>query len=84
MEMTESQLIAEIQNYSDQLQNPLELADCMAALRERLTKLSARAKAPEDSADRRTARRVLNNVFSDPSGREDPDYRKLLDEVRFN
>lgn len=81
-EMNEGQMSAEILNFSDQLGNPLERTYCLAALRERLTKLSDQAKGPEDSAQRRMARRVLKGVIADNAGRADPDYRKLLDEVR--
>ncbi len=81
-EMNEGQMVAEIANYSDQLGNPAEREQCMAALRERLTKLGEDAKAPEDSAQRRMARRVIRGVIADNAGRPDPEYRKLLEEVR--
>jgi dienelactone hydrolase len=82
VEMNESTLNGEIQNYSDQLTNPLERAECLEALRVRLTKLSEQAKAPEDTPERRMARRVLKGVLADSTGQNDPDYKKLLEEVK--
>jgi len=81
-EMNEGTLGAEIQNFSEQLDNPAERAECLAELRVRLTKLGEQAKAPEDSAQRRMARRVIRGVMADNAGRSDADFRKLLDEVK--
>ncbi len=81
-EMNEGTLNAEIQNFSEQLDNPLERAECLAELRTRLTKLGTQAKAPQDSAERRMARRVIRGVITDNAGRKDADFQKLLDEVK--
>lgn len=81
-EMNEGTLNAEILNYSDQLDNPAEKADCLAALREILTKLGEQAKVPDDSPQRQMARRVIRGAIADSAGRTDADYRKLLDEVK--
>ena len=82
-EMDEGLMNDEIRSFIDQLGNPAERADSLAALRERLTKLSTQAKAPEDSPQRRMARRVLHGVMADNGGRNDPDFQKLLDEVKL-
>ncbi|HWE48431.1 MAG TPA: hypothetical protein VG273_01490 [Bryobacteraceae bacterium] len=81
-EMNEGTLNAEILNFSEQLDNPAERAECLAELRDRLTKLGAQAKAAEDSPQRRMARRVIRGVMADNAGRKDPDFQKLLSEVR--
>jgi predicted esterase len=81
-ELNEGTLNAEILNYSEQLDNPAERAECLGELRTRLTKLGAEAKAPEDSPQRQMARRVIRGVMADNAGRKDPDFQKLLDEVK--
>jgi len=81
-EMNENQATEEIRNYAEQLGNPAERAECLAALRDRLTRLSTQAKAAEDTAQRRMARRVLRGVLADNAGRPDPEFRKLLDEAK--
>ncbi len=51
-------------------------------LRERLTALSNQAKAPEDSADRQLARRLLRGIVAAGRGNPDPALQAILEEVR--
>jgi hypothetical protein len=80
--MMDEEIHEDILNFGDQVGNQAERADGLAALRERLTKLSTQAKAPDDSPQRRMARRVLRGVMADNPGQYDPDLQKLLDEVK--
>jgi len=54
-----------------------------AELKERLLKLSAQARVEKDSADRRRARRLLAGILQGSRRIEDPEYRKLLDQVQL-
>ena len=58
-------------------------AASLGLLRDRLNRLARQAKAPEDSPDRRMARRVLRGMMAGNFDRaKDPEYRKLLEELR--
>ncbi|HYA18352.1 MAG TPA: hypothetical protein VEF06_12850 [Bryobacteraceae bacterium] len=81
-DMDESQLDAEILNWSDQLDNEAERAEMMEKLSGVLHKLGADAHQAQDSPDRRKARRILSGVMADNASRQDAEYRKLLDEVK--
>ncbi len=57
--------------------------DSLTELRDRLSDLSRRAGAREDSEDRRIARRVLRGTFARSFELvKDPDYQKLLNDIR--
>ena len=81
-DMDESQLDAEILNWSDQLDNETMRAEMLEKLGGVLRKLGADAKQPQDSPERRRARRILTGVMADNASRQDPEYRKLLNEVK--
>jgi predicted esterase len=81
-DMDESQLDAEILNWSDQLDNEAERAEMMEKLSGVLHKLGADAHQAQDSPERRKARRILSGVMADNASRQDAEYRKLLDEVK--
>ena len=54
----------------------------IGALRAQLEKYSAQAKAPEDSADRRMARRIVAGLAAGSRGIDDADFQKLMDGIR--
>jgi len=56
--------------------------DALAELRRRWRDLSAMAKRPDDSADRRLARRVLSGLTAGPPT-SDADYQQIINEFRF-
>ena len=81
-EMHESQYYAEISNFADQLGNPLQKEDSLAALKSRLGTLANQAKAAIDSPDRQLARRVIGAITADYAGRTEPEFRKMLEDAR--
>jgi hypothetical protein len=81
-DMDESRIDSEILNYSDQLDNEAERPEMMEKLSAILHKLGADAHQPDDTPERRKARRVLHGVMLDNASRKDADYKKLLDEVK--
>jgi hypothetical protein len=81
-DMEESQLDAEILNWSDQLENETMRVEMMEKLSGVLHKLGTDAHQAKDSPERQRARRILSGVMADNSSRQDPEYRKLLDEVK--
>jgi hypothetical protein len=81
-DMNESQMDAEIVNWSDQLDNEAEHAEMMEKLQGVLRKLGKDAHSAEDTPARREARRILHGVMADNARQQDADYRKLLDEVK--
>jgi len=54
----------------------------IAALRAQVGKYAAQAKAPEDSGDRRMARRILAGLAASSRGIDDADFQKLIDGIR--
>lgn len=54
----------------------------MGALRAVVQKYAAQAKAPEDSGDRRMARRILASLAASSRGVDDADFQKLVDTIR--
>ncbi len=81
-QMHETQFYGELSNYADQLGNPFQKQDSIDALKIRMDKLAAAAKAPVDSTDRQLARRVLRAFAADYAGNPDPDLRKMLEAAR--
>ena len=51
-------------------------------LNKRLTSLASQANAPQDSDDRRLARRILSGVQAGSRGIPDPEYQELLSRVK--
>jgi hypothetical protein len=82
-EQHEQSLLAELGGLDGGIGDPARRAESLPQMRDRLADLSRRAEAPNDSADRRLARRVLRGWLMGSAGRvEDPEYRKLLDKYR--
>jgi hypothetical protein len=75
-----------MQQLTEQLDVAANRSKSLDELRAMLTPLAAEARAPEDSAVRQRARRLLNETVAynnaRPGGREDAAYMKLLDEVK--
>jgi dienelactone hydrolase len=54
----------------------------IAPLRQRVEQYAARAKSPDDSPDRRMARRILAGFAASSRGIDDPEFQKLIAAVR--
>ncbi len=63
-------------------EDPDTRAACLTQLKSRLSKLATQAKTPDDSPDRRMARRVLGGVYLDARGVSDPEYQAFVDSLR--
>jgi hypothetical protein len=83
-EEAEARLLRDIVTLESQLRHPETRAQGLAELRKRLREVHARAVKKDDSADRRSARRVLSGISSGAAARvNDADYLKLLQEFRI-
>ena len=83
-EVTEARMLQEIANLEGGLGNENLRAQSLLHLRDTLTRTFKRATAPEDSRDRRQARRVLRAVIGGASERvQDSEYRALVDSLRL-
>lgn len=79
----EEGILGELLGFERGLGDPERRAASLGLLRDRLTRLARQAKAPEDSPDRRMARRLLRGMMAGNFDRaKDPEYRKLLEELR--
>ncbi len=79
----EEGLVREIGALEGGLTDPDRRALSLGQLRRSLTNLARQSNAPEDSPERRMARRVLRGTLVGGAERfPDVDYRKLLEEVR--
>ena len=82
LERREEQMIGELATLENRLGSQAKRSDSLTELRDRLSDLSRRANAKNDSEDRRLARRVFRGTFVRSFERiNDPDYQKLLNEV---
>ncbi len=83
IEQREEQMIGELAMLENGLGSQAKRTDTLVELRDRLSDLSRRANAKDDSAERRLARRVLRGTFVRSFEQiKDPEYQKLLNEVR--
>jgi dienelactone hydrolase len=83
LERREEQMTMELARLELGLGNQASRSDTLTELRDRLTELSRRANAKEDSEDRRLARRVLRGTFARSFEQiKDSDYQKLLNDIR--
>lgn len=83
-QQSEAEALSSIANLEQGLGDGSETrADSLRALRQRLTTLSAQAKAVQDSSTRRMARRVLAGVAAGSRGIDDREYQALVDSVRL-
>jgi predicted esterase len=79
----EEGILAELLGFERGLGDPEHRAASLGLLRDRLTRLARQAQAPQDSLGRRMARRVLRGMMAGNFDRaKDPEYRKLLEELR--
>jgi len=79
----EEGILGELLSFEGGLGDPDRRAASLGLLRDRLTRLARQAQAPEDSPDRRMARRVLRGMMAGNFDRaKDPEYRKLLEDLR--
>jgi dienelactone hydrolase len=58
-------------------------AAAFAQLKATLLGLKRQSDAPQDSADRRRARRLIGGIVTGSGRIEDPEFRKLLDQIRL-
>jgi pimeloyl-ACP methyl ester carboxylesterase len=83
-QQTEAETLSSIANLELGLADDSEVhAESLRGLRQRLTTLSAQAKAAQDSPTRRLARRVLAGVAAGSRGIDDREYQELVDSVRL-
>lgn len=83
LEQREQQMAGELAMLENGLGSQAKRNDSLTELRDRLSDLSRRANAKDDSADRRLARRVLRGTLVRSFEQlKDPDYQKLLDSLR--
>jgi predicted esterase len=81
-EQREEQMIGELVTLENGLGSQAKRDDSLTELRDRLSDLSRRANAKEDSQDRRLARRVFHGTFVRSFEQlNNPEYQKLLKEV---
>jgi len=82
-ERREEQLLAEFADAEAGLADSDRRGASLGQLRGRLADLSRKAEAPNDSLDRRLARRVLRGVVASSVERaKDPEYKKLIEKYR--
>jgi hypothetical protein len=79
----ETQIGAEIAELQQGLEDgPAARGASFTQLKDRLTKLSQRANAATDSADRRMARRLMGGIILDSRAVDDQEYQKFVDGLR--
>jgi hypothetical protein len=80
----EMRLLDDVRAAEDRLDtnNPATRAETLQELRRRWKNLSDQAKAPEDSLDRRLARRVLSSLGASVTS-NDADYLSIVREFRM-
>jgi len=82
-EQTELRLDSEINDLEQGLSGDREMHEAaLAQLQKRFMTLSIKAKASDDTSERRMARRVLSGVIASARGLGDDEYMKLLDRFR--
>ena len=77
-EERELQTTAELYQLRDRMSN----GTSFARLKDRVAQLLAQSKAPEDSTDRRIARRVLTGLNASSRSIRDPAFQELLNQIR--
>jgi hypothetical protein len=82
-ESREQREISEILAAENRLSSPDDVAAALVQLRGLWKRLSATAKGPADTADRRIARRILSGLALGAAERvTDPAYRAIINEFR--
>ncbi|HLK22298.1 MAG TPA: hypothetical protein VKT81_25300 [Bryobacteraceae bacterium] len=83
LERREEQMTMDLARLEVALGNQATRNGALTELHDRLSDLSRRANAKEDSEERRMARRVLRGTFARSFEQiKDPDYQRLLNEIR--
>jgi dienelactone hydrolase len=83
LEQKEEQMNSELVMLENNLSSQARRQDTLTELRDRLTDLSRRANAKDDSPDRRLARRVLRGTFVRAFEQpKDSEYQELLEQIR--
>ena len=77
-EERELRTTAEVYQLRDRMNN----AAGFPKLKERVTQLLAQSKSPEDSTDRRIARRVLTGLSASSRSIQNPEFQELLKQIR--
>ncbi len=78
----EQRMLYDISTMEARLASEETRPEALADLRSRWKDLAARAATPEDSADRRLARRVLGGLSASVTT-TDPDYLKIIGKYRM-
>ncbi len=80
----EAQIESELMDLQDGLGDGGDArAASFSQLKERLTKLAQQAAGPEDTPERRMARRLLGGIYLDSRAVPDEEYRKFVDSLRL-
>lgn len=83
LERREEQMTMDLARLEVGLGNQASRNDALTELHDRLSDLSRRANAKDDSEERRMARRVLRGTFARSFEQiKDADYQRLLNEIR--
>jgi hypothetical protein len=78
----EKQMLRSIWSNEARLGSAAEHEEALLQLRQQWKRLSEQAKKPDDSVDRRLARRVLSGLSASTGSATDPDYLKIVREFR--
>ena len=81
-EEKEEKLLAQITHLEGRLGDAATHSETLMDLKDQLTSLAKDAKAPQDSSQRRLARRVLRGTLAGAAGVKDAEYQKLLAKFR--
>ncbi len=82
-EQREERMITELATLENDLSDADKHGSSLSQLKKLLSNLSRQSNAPEDSTERRLARRVLRGTIAGSMGRvKDPEYQKILDALR--
>jgi predicted esterase len=83
-EEREGRQMSEIMAAEGRLASPADRSDALQELRDRWKRLNEAANGPNDTADRRIARRISRALMASANERaRDPEYRRLIEEQRF-
>jgi poly(3-hydroxybutyrate) depolymerase len=79
----EAQLESELMDLQEGLEDGGQArASSLSQLKDRLTKLAVQAAGPDDTAERRMARRLMGGILVDSRSVPDEEYQKFVDSLR--
>jgi len=79
----EAQLESELMDLREGLEDGGEArAASLSQLKDRLTKLAQQAAGPDDTPERRMARRLMGGIYVDSRAVPDQEYQKFVDSLR--